>query len=232
MGNADGATWTRSGNPRILILAGDVDGNLGDHAILQASCAMLRRACPGVAITVVSDEPERSRCDFGADAVPRGLRGLPALARAAARSDLVLCGGGGLFQDDDSLVKMPYWALRVAAARLLAPRVVAYSLGVGPLEAGVSRWCARLAFACMERVTVRDERARKVAQPLAARMVDLVPDPALSAGTGEPRGRSRLSCRRRGEAGRPAPDRRGPAALVSAPAPPGARPVAPGSGPP
>jgi polysaccharide pyruvyl transferase CsaB len=168
------------GQPRILILAGDADGNLGDHAILQASCAMLRRPCPGVAITVVSDEPERCRRDFGAEAVPRGLRSLQALARAAARSDLVLCGGGGLFQDDDSLVKMPYWALRVAMARLFAPRVVGYALGVGPLDAAVSRWSARLAFACMERVTVRDERAKAVAQPLSSRPVELVPDPALA----------------------------------------------------
>jgi polysaccharide pyruvyl transferase CsaB len=166
--------------PRILILAGDADGNLGDHAIVQSTCAALRGVQPDVEISVVSDEPERCRAHFGALPIPRGLRGLPALARAAARSDLVLCGGGGLFQDDDSLVKMPYWALRVAAARLLAPRVVAYSLGVGPLEAGISRWSARLAFACMERVAVRDERAREVAQPLARRLVELVPDPALA----------------------------------------------------
>lgn len=169
-----------SAAPRILILAGDVDGNLGDHAILQASCACLRDACPGVEITVVSDQPERSRRDFGAAAVPRGPRGLPALARAAAGSDLVLCGGGGLFQDDDSLVKMPYWALRLAAARLLAPRVAGYALGVGPLDAALSRWSARLAFACMARVSVRDERARSVALPLAGRPVELVPDPALA----------------------------------------------------
>ena len=81
---------------------------------------------------------------------------------------LTCCGGAGLFQDDDSVVKMPYWALRVAAARLLAPRVVAYALGIGPLDARLSRWCAKLAFACMARVTVRDERAREVAQALAA----------------------------------------------------------------
>src|SRR5688572_1729717 len=90
-------------HPRIPILAGDADGNLGDHAIVQSTCAALRSVLPGVAISVVSAEPERCRDHFGAEPIPRGLRGLPALARAAARSDLVLCGGGGLFQDDDSL---------------------------------------------------------------------------------------------------------------------------------
>lgn len=165
---------------RILILAGDADGNLGDHAILQATCAALRAARPAVEITVVSNQPERCRRDFDAAAVPRGGRGLLPLIRAARGSDLVLCGGGGLFQDDDSLVKMPYWALRVALARLLAPRVVGYALGVGPLQTRFSRWCASLAFACMARVSVRDEGARAIAQPLTTAEVDLVPDPALS----------------------------------------------------
>ena len=165
---------------RVLILAGDADGNLGDHAILKATCAALRAARPGVEITVVSDQPVRCRREFEAAAIPRGAAGFLRLIRVAHGSDLVLCGGGGLFQDDDSLVKMPYWALRTMLARLLAPRVVGYSLGVGPLEAGFSRLCARLAFACMERISVRDAKAQDVAQPLASLMVDIVPDPALS----------------------------------------------------
>ena len=165
---------------RVLILAGDADGNLGDHAILMATCAALRAARPGVEISVVSDQPLRCRHDFEAAAIPRGAKGFLRLLAAARRSDLVLCGGGGLFQDDDSLVKMPYWALRTMLARLLARRVVGYSLGVGPLQAGFSRFCARLAFACMERISVRDARAQGVAQPLASLLVDIVPDPALS----------------------------------------------------
>lgn len=176
----------RSRRLRILILAGDHDGNLGDHAILQATCATLRAVRPETEITVVSDQPERCRRDFAAAAIPRGRRGLLRLIRAARGSDLVLCGGGGLFQDDDSLVKMPYWALRVGLARLLAPRVVGFALGVGPLRASTSRWCASLAFACMARVSVRDERARTVAQALASSRVDLVPDPALSLAPASP----------------------------------------------
>lgn len=101
------------------------------------------------------------------------------LGKAAAASDLVLCGGGGLFQDDDSLVKMPYWGLRVLLARLLAGRVVGYALGVGPLQAASSRLFARLAFACMERISVRDANAQRLAQQLTGKTVTLLPDPAL-----------------------------------------------------
>jgi polysaccharide pyruvyl transferase CsaB len=164
---------------RVLILCGDSDRNLGDHAILQAMCQELRAAAPQIALSVLSRDLERAARDFGATALRPGWRGSLAVWRAAARADLVLCGGGGLFQDDDSLAKMPYWAVRVALARILAGRVVGYALGVGPLRAASSRLAARLAFACMEQVSVRDRRAQEVAQDLATRPVSVLPDPAL-----------------------------------------------------
>jgi polysaccharide pyruvyl transferase WcaK-like protein len=164
----------------ILILCGDADHNLGDRAILQATCQMILRRRPDARIIVVSGRPEAARHDYGAEAIGRGPRGFLALCRSAAAADLVLCGGGGLFQDDDSLVKMPYWAARVLLARSLCRRVIGHALGVGPLRAATSRWAARLAFALMERVSVRDERARALAQGLSRRPVEVVPDPALA----------------------------------------------------
>jgi polysaccharide pyruvyl transferase WcaK-like protein len=101
------------------------------------------------------------------------------MLHAAARADLVLCGGGGLFQDDDSLVKMPYWALRLALVRLFAPRIVGFALGVGPLRALFSRLAARLAFATMAEVSVRDALACSVAQALTGKPVAVLADPAL-----------------------------------------------------
>ncbi|MEK0083992.1 polysaccharide pyruvyl transferase family protein [Benzoatithermus flavus] len=161
------------------MLGGDADGNLGDRAILQATCRQIQELAPEAAVAVVSGDGARASRDYGARAIAPGPRGFLSLCAAAARSDLVLIGGGGLFQDDDSLVKMPYWALRVALMRLFCRRVVGYALGVGPLRAGISRLAARLAFACMEQVTVRDPEALEVAQPLTGKRVGLVPDPAL-----------------------------------------------------
>ena len=164
---------------RILVLGGDIDGNLGDRAILQATCRELRAICPDAEIAVVSGQPERWASEPGLRVLPRGVRGLASLARAAAQSDLVLCGGGGIFQDDDSLVKVPYWACRVGLARLLCRRVLGYSLGVGPLRAPVSRFFARLAFGCMEEITVRDRGAQRLTESLTKRPAPIVPDPAL-----------------------------------------------------
>jgi polysaccharide pyruvyl transferase WcaK-like protein len=164
---------------RVLILAGDTDANIGDRAIVYSTCAELRRLAPNVRITLVSGDPDSDRSYFQAETIPRGLRGLPRLAKAAASSDLVLCGGGGLFQDDASLVKMPYWAVRLAFVRCLARRIFGYSLGVGPLDWPLSRVAARVAFACMEEVSVRDDLARATTEQLTSRPVHRIPDPAL-----------------------------------------------------
>lgn len=164
---------------KILILAGDTDGNIGDRAIVFSTCEELRRLDPQIQISLVSGNPRADRFFFGAEAIPRGLGGLPSLAREALTSDVVLCGGGGLFQDDASLVKMPYWTLRIALARCLARRVVGYSLGVGPLNRASSRIAARLAFACMHEISVRDDLAKAIAEQLTSKPVQRVPDPAL-----------------------------------------------------
>ena len=164
---------------QVLILGGDAGGNLGDRAILESMCKDLRRVDPAVVIYVVASIPDQTGLFNDVKVIAKGPRGLLALCRAAMRSDMVLCGGGGLFQDDDSLVKMPYWAIRVLLMRIFCKRIIGYSLGVGPLRAGMSKVFARLAFSCMEQVTVRDNFAQATAQPLTHKRVTVVPDPAL-----------------------------------------------------
>jgi polysaccharide pyruvyl transferase WcaK-like protein len=170
-------TDTATRPTRVLILTGDVDSNIGDQAILRATCEDLRRIRPNVRISVVSAAAAKLRIDAGF--IQPGPRGFFRLCREAASSDLVLCGGGGLFQEDDSRVKMPYWALRVWLVRLLCKRVIGYSLGVGPLESKTGRFAARVAFSAMERVSARDPLGQKIAQSLTSKSVTLVPDPAL-----------------------------------------------------
>lgn len=164
---------------RILILAGDTDGNLGDLAIVTATCETLRRFDPSLEISLVTSRPQRDRKRLGISPIPRGWRGLPALAGAARRADLVICGGGGLFQDDDSLLKMPYWALRLGGVRLFARRIAGLAIGAGPLDYGASRAFARLALKSLDTVSVRDALAQRTLEPLTRKAVEVVPDPAF-----------------------------------------------------
>ena len=175
----------------ILILGGDADGNLGDRAILASMCHDLLDINPDTTISILSNDPERARNDYGESiqVLRPGFSGFIRLCRTAAASDLILCGGGGLIQDDDSLIKVPYWALRLLLMRLLCPRIIGYALGVGPLNARISRLFASLVFACMSQITVRDPAAQTVARAVTRKPVDILPDPALLLpGTDEKRG--------------------------------------------
>lgn len=173
---------------RILILAGDADGNIGDQAIRTATCALLRRHVPNARITVATARPEEVARDLGVSTVARGSAGLPGQLAAMRRADLVLVGGGGLFQDDDSLLKMPFWTSRVLAARAAGTQVAGFALGTGPLGHPSSRLAARAAFALMRHVSVRDPEALAVARSVTDKPVHLVPDPAICL---EPENRAR-----------------------------------------
>lgn len=169
---------------KILILSGDIDGNLGDAAIVLSTCENLLRLDKRLEIALVSDKSVISRKLPDIRIIPRGLRGMIHLLAWAKESDFILCGGGGLFQDDDSLVKMPYWALRLLLVRMFCRRIIGYSIGVGPLRFGVSRFFARLAFACMEQSSVRDPLSQATMKRATGKNAALVPDPALMLNTG------------------------------------------------
>lgn len=168
-----------SGINNILILAGDTEGNLGDRAILQSTCNELLSIKAELRISIISRKAEPLPGKQNIHAVKPGFRGFFQLIRAARQADMILCGGGGLFQDDDSLIKMPYWALRLLLLRLFCNNIVGYSLGVGPLSAPSSRLFARVAFFCMQHISTRDPIARDTAQNLTHKPVTIVPDPAL-----------------------------------------------------
>lgn len=164
---------------KILILAGDTDSNLGDLAILTAMCERIEEFIPNSRISILTSCPDRDRTRLGILPIARGWHGLAGLFDAARHADLVICGGGGLFQDDDSLIKMPYWALRLFLVRLLSGPVRGLSIGAGPLDHWASRIFARLALQQLDSVSVRDPLAKSVLAPLTQKSVDVVPDPAF-----------------------------------------------------
>jgi len=162
-----------------LILAGDTDENLGDLAIVTATCDLLRSINPDIKISLVTSRPDRDRTRLDIKTISRGISGLSALFRTARDADVVICGGGGLFQDDDSLAKMPYWAVRLAFVRAASGSIVGLSIGAGPLDYRISRIFARFALRQLNPVSVRDPLAQSALAPLTSKNVEIVPDPAF-----------------------------------------------------
>jgi polysaccharide pyruvyl transferase WcaK-like protein len=163
---------------KILILGGDSDFNLGDAAILAGLCSQFGRAGASE-ITITSSRASPLLPPGATTAIRRGMRGAYALGKAARAADLIIIGGGGLFQDDDSRIKMPYWASRVTALQRLNTKIVGHSLGVGPLNHAESRWFARQACAKMQSFSVRDGFAKQWLERCVDTAVPIVPDPAF-----------------------------------------------------
>lgn len=164
---------------QVLILGGDSDYNLGDDAILTALCERLAAQRRHVDIVISGVAGRRLPGPTVRAVVPRAFRGLLPQVRAAARSDRVIVAGGGLFQDDESRVKMPFWALRLALLRAVGARVAGMAIGAGPLEHFEGRIAARWACRLMDRFSVRDELARRDLQLCTGRPVRVVPDAAF-----------------------------------------------------
>lgn len=163
---------------KVLILGGDSDYNLGDAAILAALCA--RFAASGAkTITFTSSLANPPRPRGATAAIRRGVGGTHALFRAANEADLVVIGGGGLLQDDDSRVKMPYWASRIAALRFANRNLVGHSVGAGPLRHLESRAAARFTCSALASITVRDAFAQAALQSCTQVPIEIVPDPAF-----------------------------------------------------
>jgi polysaccharide pyruvyl transferase WcaK-like protein len=161
------------------VLAGDHHGNLGDKAIVTATTHLLQSELDRPRIHLVGNGSSAYWANLGVELIPSGIGGWPRVCRAAKGSDLVICGGGGLFQDDDSRVKMPYWAARIGALRPFARRMVGFSIGAGPLKYAMSRRSAAFVLRQLDSMSVRDELARETLAPLSDKPIAIAPDPAL-----------------------------------------------------
>jgi len=165
---------------RLLLIGGDTDHNLGDRAILSALASELAKAAPGLEVTAVGRTSVRATLPPAIrDLIPPGPAGWSRLWATAGASQAVAIHGGGLFQDDDSRVKMPYWGARLGVLKRANPRLLGHSIGAGPLDRAASRSAARFACAQLESISVRDAFAHSALASCTDKPMPIVPDPAF-----------------------------------------------------
>jgi len=149
-------------------------GNAGDELILDAMLRELRALRPNLAVTVISGDPASTRACHGVDAVH--WQDVPAIGARVRHADLVVVGGGGLFQeysgiDPDSLFTDRHFAITFYAepailGALCGRPVMLYAIGVGPLSSEHGRRVVRAACDAAQVITVRDEESARVVASL------------------------------------------------------------------
>ncbi len=163
-------------------------GNAGDEAILEAMLGDLRARIPSLRPIVVSENPTSTAALHGIESIPNNDR-LSVLA-AIKRCDLVILGGGGLFQDSwdvslSSVFSRPVAPLSYyfysALAALYEKPMVLFAIGVGPLSTEIGRLYTRMASELAALIIVRDEGSKAAVLKLGvdADLVHVTADPAF-----------------------------------------------------
>jgi polysaccharide pyruvyl transferase WcaK-like protein len=176
----------------VVVVGNYGNRNLGDEATLSSLLHHLRRRRPQVRATVVSFDPSDTERRHGVTAVParagrrsggaggfgrvsgrvrqsgRQVSALWLKARALAKADWLIFGGGGQIDDQfggawGAPRRLFGWT---AAARLAGCRVAFLNVGAGPLDSPVSRLLSRWALSLASIRTYRDEDSRALVERL------------------------------------------------------------------
>ncbi|MDD3271701.1 MAG: polysaccharide pyruvyl transferase CsaB [Syntrophomonadaceae bacterium] len=138
--------------------------NAGDEALLSAICSSIRRIEPGAQFVVLSGCPQKTE----------NLHQLPAVNRMSPwqvlkvlrKADLLISGGGSLFQDVTGPRSLPYYISIVALAKILGKPVIFYAQGVGPIQRRFSKLLMRWWGNKVELITLRDNNSRELLREL------------------------------------------------------------------
>lgn len=162
---------------RVLISAFVGSDNLGDEAVFLSLAERLAERVGGRQVTAVSIEPERTKSLLQNRNRP-GLSEIRVTRRAwlaldIFRHDICVFGGGGIIQDQSSVLNIVYFLVQISLARLLGKRVVLAFVGVNPLRTRVCRDWTRLALSGISMCIVRDEESRQVLRSLDVTSTDI-----------------------------------------------------------
>jgi len=142
-------------------------GNLGDEAILSAILAGLRPEFSDLNYTVCSWQPAHTKQLHGVEAV--SWTEISEIARSVAMMDLVIVGGGGLFQDywgldPDSYLRRNHGGISTYGSLPLLAEIfgipcMLFGVGIGPLISELAqKHTLKAAQRCQE-ITLRDQHA-------------------------------------------------------------------------
>ncbi|MDR1159284.1 MAG: polysaccharide pyruvyl transferase CsaB [Syntrophomonadaceae bacterium] len=134
--------------------------NAGDEALLAAITGAIKKHNPNVDFVVFSGNPARTMSAHNIKSVyylnPAKVLG------ELVQSDLLISGGGSIFQDVTSGRSLPYYISVVALAKFLKKPVIFYAQGVGPINRSLSKFLMRKIANKVDMITLRDDDSRRL----------------------------------------------------------------------
>ena len=170
-----------SSSLRIVISGYYGFSNIGDEAILLSLHQALRQELPEhTELIVLSADPEKTKSQHGLKAISRV--DFLAIWRALRGADLLISGGGSLFQDGTSVRSLFYYLLILAIGMFAGCPTMVYAQGIGPLKRSYSRWFTGMVLKHVHLITVRDNESMKELQALGVplKRVSVTADPVMA----------------------------------------------------
>jgi len=154
--------------------------NAGDEALLSAITSTIKKLEPSASFVVLSGYPGKTARLHGLRAVNR--MNPWSVSRELRSSDLLISGGGSLFQDVTGPRSLPYYISIVALALWLKKPVIFYAQGVGPINRRFSKFLMRRVANRVDMITLRDEDSVQVLQQIGVTRppVRVTADPVFS----------------------------------------------------
>ena len=145
-------------NPKILMYGYFGAGNIGDEAILEVQAKILRELNPNIELSALVHSKERAK-ELNIKAYD--FINLEEIHNAIEECDLIISGGGGLFQDSTGAFSPLYYGLIIYLSNLIKKPVFILGQGFGPITSELGILYTKTFLKCCTKATFRDEESVK-----------------------------------------------------------------------
>ncbi|MBS6063254.1 MAG: polysaccharide pyruvyl transferase CsaB [Peptostreptococcaceae bacterium] len=153
--------------------------NAGDEAILKSIINNIKQIDKDAVITVLSDNVEFTKKKYSINATKR-FNPFSILASLLS-CDILISGGGTLFQDKTSTRSLVYYTSIINFAKFFGKKVMIYANGIGPLNKPKNRKRVKKAIENADIITLRDQEALDTVKSLGVdrKNIYLTTDPVF-----------------------------------------------------
>jgi polysaccharide pyruvyl transferase CsaB len=158
---------------RIFLIGWFGAGNIGDEAILLSELLSMRSNIKKVRFFILSFNPERTKkltndIEEVENIISMGSKhrflksDFTGLFRTFKRTDIVIIGGGGIFQDIYNYYPIPFFTLMACMAKIFRKHLMLYSVGIGPVHTAIGKKLCKLTARIADIISVRDSESKEL----------------------------------------------------------------------
>jgi L-malate glycosyltransferase len=134
--------------------------NAGDELILKTIVGDLRFYKPNIKISVLSATPKETSKTYNVHSINRW--NIFSIIAEILKSQMLLSGSGGLFQDTTGYMSLWYYLMIISLAKFFNKKVFIYAVGIGEIKHPINKYFIKYCFNKVDFITVRTIRDKEM----------------------------------------------------------------------